>query len=783
MRLKPSVGPYGIEQGDAFDRGAAYVVQPRIKADGASDNLGAIMDAISYGLSRSSYGISVMLPPGDIGLSGPIVIPDGKSIAIIGAGMPLMQTPLSGTRLKALGSTPLIDAQGSSASPVASRVMGVTLERLGFWGNGSANDLIKAKWISYLHVLWCHGANTTGRYVHFDEAWDCHIIGGHATFCGHAGNNVPVIEITGPGGGANSNQIFIDKWRAESCPNTVLRTSGNQTNEIWLADVKMENPSTQRPMIDLANTTNVTLGNVQMTGGGTTSATISSFLKAVGSKLITGRLSIELAGSANPSITTYVDIGTSDDIDLGLWLYGNVKEPTSGNIVTHDGVGNVRVSGSKGGLSAAWGVDDPSVGLRRAKAVSIAVSPPVPSPSHTRREAATRVNLRNFSYTAAGGSVMHQSRIRHRLAAGGGNKTNIQLRYAGFFFQAGAAGDLAAPVNKSDLKVAIEYPPGQINPVTFAAASSASLTGGSTVLVSDVVIDSLTGLPLVAPAGAVLYEQNSYVQASNVFVAPQEVWPSLGEYSHFGDNTMVDKSQIATGQAGALALASTGQAWGACSIIADSVTAQPAVVIVGDSIATGNGGDNSAVQIEAAGYVARALGNTFGWMRMTCPQASISSAINAAWCRSLLSNHRVTHAICQMGINNVLAGESAELIKSKLLNEWLLLYNAGIKVWQCTLTPITSGTYTTLNGQTAHANDAIRLAVNAWIRTRPWPLSGVFDVAAKVEISSKWAALDGSGNVITNPATAGTATAQDGVHPTPDGHAKLATGIDTALIT
>ncbi|APW38970.1 hypothetical protein RD110_18625 [Rhodoferax koreense] len=366
------------------------------------------------------------------------------------------------------------------------------------------------------------------------------------------------------------------------------------------------------------------------------------------------------------------------------------------------------------------------------------------------------------------------------------------LAYAGFTFSAAAIGDVACAYDKTITGCSIEYPLGQINRVTFGGANGILVPGGVNSLVySDQVLDSVTGKVLKIPAGAKFIEHVSYTRSDGgtTWDMPQEVWnsfdgnsdPNLGEYSNY--HTGADASQTAFA-ANPYKAINLRQAWGACGIFADGVAPFVSVLIDGDSIATGSGGDNTTVKIENTGYVARGLGSNVAggsgcvipYMRMTCPQASLDSSINSQGSYSLMANGRVTHVIQEMLINNVFGSNSFEMIQSKLLTQWLLWRARGVKVIQCTALPATDSTdgWATVANQTVRATEAVRVKINDWIRTVPWPLEAVFDAADRVEVDASGALARNGGRWIVS---LGQPT-PDGTHPSPVVAAAAAAAID-----
>lgn len=101
-----------------------------------------------------------------------------------------------------------------------------------------------------------------------------------------------------------------------------------------------------------------------------------------------------------------------------------------------------------------------------------------------------------------------------------------------------------------------------------------------------------------------------------------------------------------------------------------------------------------------------------------------------------------TDVILDHAVNDLTAGLSAMQARTTAIASSMQV--AGLNVWLCTITPVTtsSDVWTTLVNQTVGANEATRLAYNAWIRTRPLSAVGVIDVADAAESSrdsGKWA--------------------------------------------
>ena len=200
--------------------------------------------------------------------------------------------------------------------------------------------------------------------------------------------------------------------------------------------------------------------------------------------------------------------------------------------------------------------------------------------------------------------------------------------------------------------------------------------------------------------------------------------------------------------------------WPPACILAKPDRAMPSVLIIGDSQTQGF--SDIADASGRIGFIAKSLGNTVPWMHFGRPN-------NTAWAEGkevmpyvdAATDINATHVIIGMGTNDVygssLSSADAMTAYRALAAPFIA---AGMKVWALTLFPNTTGTFTTVAGQTvanATANTQ-RLAFNAELRSN-FKAYG-FERLADVDLvgrdatdTSKWAA--------------GYTT--DGLHPGPNG--------------
>jgi lysophospholipase L1-like esterase len=205
----------------------------------------------------------------------------------------------------------------------------------------------------------------------------------------------------------------------------------------------------------------------------------------------------------------------------------------------------------------------------------------------------------------------------------------------------------------------------------------------------------------------------------------------------------------------------------------------PTIAMIGDSIISGAGDVNprkTSVGGDNYGFFVRAINDQIGLAMLNHSGERTEHFIGDNRIRRILRTNSVTHAVVEHGINDVnyQKPRTFEQIKTNLLNIYTALAQRGIKVYATTLTPVTTSTdnWATEQNQSVKSNEAARVAVNEWIRTTPYPLSGYFETADTVEThrnSGIW--------------KKGTVNVADGlgIHPSPQGHLNMASAIDVSV--
>lgn len=129
-----------------------------------------------------------------------------------------------------------------------------------------------------------------------------------------------------------------------------------------------------------------------------------------------------------------------------------------------------------------------------------------------------------------------------------------------------------------------------------------------------------------------------------------------------------------------------------------------------------------------------------------------------------------TEVVLALGRNDVTNSRTLAQMQADLVEIATALKRFGaLRVIGATVTPSTTGSWSTLAGQTVTANDQARLDLNTWLRTVPAPFDAVLDVAAAVEAPTAPGKWDVSGGALTS----------DGVHPLSGTvHQRIATALD-----
>ncbi|MFB0840945.1 SGNH/GDSL hydrolase family protein [Paenibacillus oleatilyticus] len=192
----------------------------------------------------------------------------------------------------------------------------------------------------------------------------------------------------------------------------------------------------------------------------------------------------------------------------------------------------------------------------------------------------------------------------------------------------------------------------------------------------------------------------------------------------------------------------------------------PAVLIVGDSIASG-AQDNP----QDRGFIPLALGNEIPWIRISKGNESVYGFAGAA-CRFRMRLAKYcTHAIIHSGTNDFVQKNLAQY-QNDLIALLQSLSDYGLKNFVCTIPPRTVSKTDMSPVNPAFALNGDVMKANAWLLSNPRPdlIAGIFDTSRVLRNPERLAEWD--------PVVLG----GDGIHPGSAGHTRMAAQIDKSMI-
>ena len=297
-----------------------------------------------------------------------------------------------------------------------------------------------------------------------------------------------------------------------------------------------------------------------------------------------------------------------------------------------------------------------------------------------------------------------------------------------------------APSSDVTCTAAIEYN-GSFYPLTFNGAAQGTIPAGSTVI-SD-------WLNINIPNGALFYVRVYRTSAvANVMVVTNV---SAGTWTGgaYGDGIAGSATVAGDLTLGGAIAAPTTIAYYPSAII--GMTLKPAIGLYGDSRMDGYRDVCGATG--DVGEIARSIGPTFAYINVGCPGDTVTG-FNASNTNRLHLAQYCSHFVTEYGINDLrTGGVTAAALEASWRTQWAALGNGSKPIFASTITPASTSTdsFATVANQSTHSSNTQRIAANAYLRGKPSPLSGYFEVTDVVESSrdsGKWQA-DGTASKYT----------------------------------
>lgn len=300
------------------------------------------------------------------------------------------------------------------------------------------------------------------------------------------------------------------------------------------------------------------------------------------------------------------------------------------------------------------------------------------------------------------------------------------------------------------IRVSAEVRAGGILPVTFDGRDHIRIEPGATVLSDPVPLD---------PHGGAGADRMLLSTCTVVSVGPGGRFP-------LGSSTDASSGEgVAAGDLrGRPVPTASAYGYGPWQVLAEAPEADSALLlVVGDSNGVGFGDRRGGA--EHFGWVRRRFDGRCDVMNISVSGARLENSMTASQLALRLAQVQwssPTTVLTALGTNDIRCGvPGVAEVRERMLNHWGVLATVAPCLIATTVPPATTSTdgWRTLEAQRLdHGNDTRRI-INDWLRTVPAPLDAVFDLAAAVE---------------AEPGLWRPGMTEDGVHPSPEGHAAIA---------
>ena len=350
---------------------------------------------------------------------------------------------------------------------------------------------------------------------------------------------------------------------------------------------------------------------------------------------------------------------------------------------------------------------------------------------------------------------------RQRITLGKAGVSTIQLAFGNYSI--GASGE-AGPGNSITLDAALEIAAAEAPNGTAPAALNIPLFfgGAPTVVIGNgcpLVLSDRVGLA-AGMAGAVIWLRYSVLVSASQFVPTNFVASTTGE------GCFITSGASQSPGTGVMTGTTTSTGYGPVAVIGTTYTAQPSVVLIGDSITAGSGDIGVGDAFGNRGFAQRGLSSVGGYRVPSLRFAKSGDVLYGPVLSRGAGSRRAiwpyaTHAFVALGTNDCAAGRGLTAMQADAQALWADLREAGLKVAHSKIMPRTTSTdgWTSEANQTPVADFAtggIRDQFNTWLdgQVTAGNLDAVIDPNAYVEgaIHGVWKYT-------------GAVASADGVHP------------------
>jgi lysophospholipase L1-like esterase len=345
-----------------------------------------------------------------------------------------------------------------------------------------------------------------------------------------------------------------------------------------------------------------------------------------------------------------------------------------------------------------------------------------------------------------------------------GDISNIRVSYTqAYLLLTGDTVSFSGAGGALQIKAYLEYPANTFTPILFAGVLNASAADGTTITSDPVAI--------TIPAGAQFWVRTVLRVTANIAAVQSPALVSALANGDTAENADLGNSGNVTQTSFSFLLAP--------SLITADIDAANAksAVIIGDSIAWGEGDITSSGSNGSSGYVARGLATRFPYAQISkqSMKASEFDAFgNAGWLQimALINAASPTHLVSEYGFNDLRIARTPAQLSGNLAS----IYNKfpTATAYQATITPrstSTDGWITTINQTPYAVNDFSNqvTAMNAIIRAVGITNQDAYFEPADIAMTAR------DSNIWKAPP----ASTLDGAHPT----SAMAASISASLST
>lgn len=323
------------------------------------------------------------------------------------------------------------------------------------------------------------------------------------------------------------------------------------------------------------------------------------------------------------------------------------------------------------------------------------------------------------------------------------NATDIRFVYTNHFYSGSADVDNANPIT---IKAAARIG-STIYPLTFEGQLSATISGGGMVQ-SD-------PLPQDVLAGSVIFSRTEVTPTTNWYSNhTSQFTPGMGGWTVTTGLCVAGAATITETAVSVMYVPAAIIGRATASSLVSPVSPR-ICLITGDSLAAGSndysssqvGRNNTTPNLSGGGYITRALFNASIPIINSAAsgdQAAFFVGVNGHNRRWMWASE-ATSVICEYGRNDISNSQTLAQVQANLITVWTSCAMRGQRVFQTTVTPLTSSTdgwITTTNQSFVSAQNTVRVNLNNWLRAGA-PLTSAASLTP-VAVGTSGALLSGS---------------------------------------